>query len=152
MVLSARIVSPSSECTTLCLVGETVTTLYDENQAFLDAAPKTSTGAVTSLVRKPSYTRMPIVDVAARAGMARPPAKTITATRTASRLGTFIAISYAAFHLGLWFAALLHPALRAARFDHSRIVCSLPVKERVIRNSIRLIRLLPASCADAALQ
>jgi len=26
------------------------------------------------------------------------------------------------------------------------------VKERVIRNSIRLIRLLPASCADAALQ
>src|SRR6266481_8530368 len=121
MVLSARIVSPSSECTTLCLVVETVTTLYDENQAFLDAAPKTSTGAVTSLVRKPSYTRMPIVDVAARAGMARPPAKTITATRTASRLGIFIAISYSAFHLGLWFAALLHPALRAARLDHSDV-------------------------------
>src|SRR5713101_5089464 len=94
MVLSARIVSPSSECTTFSLVVETVTTLYDENQAFLDAAPKTSTGAVTSLVRKPSYTRMPIVDVAARAGMARPPAKTITATRTAGRQGTFIAISY----------------------------------------------------------
>src|SRR2546427_8819322 len=94
MVLSARIVSPSSECTTLCLVVETVTTLYDENQAFLDAAPKTSTGAVTSLVRKPSYTRMPIVDVAARAGMARPPAKNITAARTASRLGAFIAISF----------------------------------------------------------
>src|SRR2546426_11085820 len=93
MVLSARIVSPSSECTTLCLVVETVTTLYDENQAFLDAAPKTSTGAVTSLVRKPSYTRMPIVDVAAPAGLARAPARTITRTRTPSCQGTCIALS-----------------------------------------------------------
>src|SRR3989442_10657794 len=100
MVLSARIVSPSSECTTLCLVVETVTTLYDENQAFLDAAPKTSTGAVTSLVRKPSYTRMPIVDVAARVKKERAPAKTNTATRTANALKTFKDISSSTFYLG----------------------------------------------------
>jgi hypothetical protein len=54
MVVSATTLSPSSDRTSLSLVAETSTTLYDENEALFVAAPNTSTGAVTSLVRKPS--------------------------------------------------------------------------------------------------
>src|SRR5215831_5595791 len=91
MVLSATILSPSSETASFALVAETTITSYDENHAFLVAAPKTSTGAVTSLVRKPLNTRIPIVDVAAAAEVANVTMKLITAITT-NRLGAFMTL------------------------------------------------------------
>ena len=70
MVLSAIILSPSSDNIVLFLVVEITTTSYEENQAFLVAAPNTSIGAVTSLVKKPSKTNMPIFAEAALAVLA----------------------------------------------------------------------------------
>ena len=61
------ILSPSSDTTVLFLVVEITTTSYEENYAFLVAAPNTSSGAVTSLVKKPSKTKIPIFAEAALA-------------------------------------------------------------------------------------
>src|SRR5262245_59586317 len=67
MVLSATILSPSSETTVFSFDAEITITLCDENEGFLEAAPNTSIGAVTSLVKKPSNTRIPSNDDCAQA-------------------------------------------------------------------------------------
>ncbi len=74
------------------LVAEMTTTSYDENHAFFVAAPNTSIGAVTSLVKKPSKTKIPIFDDAALAELTMRNAKPKTAS-IADRFTLLILIS-----------------------------------------------------------